>query len=89
MMLAEDLNVQPTHHARQLVSGQSRTLGLIISDICNPFFSDLFKSIDGRALEIGYEVIVRNTNHEPKKVATRTTSDGVSIRRHYCHEDRT
>src|SRR2546422_11349952 len=40
---------------------------LIISDITNPFFPDLVKSIQERALELGYDVIVLNTNYEPER----------------------
>src|SRR5207247_8784693 len=50
-------------------SGKSRTLVLIISDITNPFFPDLVKSIQEKALELGYDVIVLNTNYEPERDA--------------------
>jgi LacI family transcriptional regulator len=65
----EHAGYTPNIHARNLASGQSRTLGLIISDITNPFFPDLVKSIQERALELGYDVIVLNTNYEPKRDA--------------------
>src|SRR5213080_2628670 len=63
----ERVGYTPNIHARNLASGQSRTLGLIISDITNPFFPDLVKSIHERALELGYDVIVLNTNYEPER----------------------
>src|SRR2546427_1979614 len=44
----ERVGYTPNIHARNLASGQSRTLGLIISDITNPFFPDLVKSIQER-----------------------------------------
>ncbi len=44
-------------------------LGLIISDITNPFFPDLVKSIQEKALELGYDVIVLNTNYDPERDA--------------------
>jgi len=65
----ERIGYTPNIHARNLASGQSRTLGLIISDITNPFFPDLVKSIQERALELGYDVIVLNTNYEPERDA--------------------
>jgi len=64
----ERVGYTPNIHARNLASGQSRTLGLIISDITNPFFPDLVKSIQERALELGY-VIVLNTNYDPERDA--------------------
>ena len=42
----KELDFYPNTHARTLVSGRSRMLGLIISDITNPFFPDLVKSFE-------------------------------------------
>src|SRR5947209_16427949 len=65
----ERIGYTPNIHARNLASGRSRMLGLIISDITNPFFPDLVKSIQERALELGYDVIVLNTNYDPERDA--------------------
>src|SRR5438105_2794649 len=67
LTVIEDAGYTPNIHARNLASGQSRTLGLIISDITNPFFPDLVKSIQEKSLELGYDVIVLNTNYEPER----------------------
>jgi DNA-binding LacI/PurR family transcriptional regulator len=58
----------PNAHARSLASGRSRILGLIISDIANPFFPELVKSVEEKASAHGYEVILSNTNYEPKRI---------------------
>jgi LacI family transcriptional regulator len=63
----ESVGYTPNIHARNLASGQSRTLGLIISDITNPFFPDLVKAIQEKALELSYDVIVLNTNYKPER----------------------
>lgn len=65
----ENVGYTPNVFARNLASGQSRTLGLIISDITNPFFPDLVKSIQEKALELAYDVLVLNTNYEPERDA--------------------
>src|SRR5437660_8140660 len=65
----ERVGYAPNVHARNLASGRSRTLGLIISDITNPFFPDLVKSIQERALELGYDIVILNTNYEPERDA--------------------
>jgi DNA-binding LacI/PurR family transcriptional regulator len=65
----EKVGYTPNVHARNLASGKSRTLGLIISDITNPFFPDLVKSVQERALELGYDVIVLNTNYDSERDA--------------------
>jgi hypothetical protein len=41
-----ELNFYPNTHARTLVSGRSRIVVLIISDITNPFFPELVKSFE-------------------------------------------
>ena len=60
----ESSGYTPNAYARNLASGSSRTLGLIISDITNPFFPELIKSIQESALEPGYEVIIANTDYD-------------------------
>jgi DNA-binding LacI/PurR family transcriptional regulator len=59
----------PNAHARSLASGRSNTLGLIISDISNPFFPELVKSIERAAFERGYDLILSNTNYEAERTS--------------------
>ena len=46
---------------------QSKTLGLIIPDIINPFFGELVKAIEGEATEQGYTVLLGNTDFSMEK----------------------
>jgi LacI family transcriptional regulator len=62
----EEAGYTPNLHARSLASGYSRTFGLIVSDIANPFFPELVKSIQRRAAEAGYDVILANTNYDER-----------------------
>jgi len=81
----EELNFYPNTHARTLVSGRSRMLGLIISDITNPFFPELVKSFEDQAVQQGQEVIIGNTDYKPKRMAgcirrmLERKVDGVAI----------
>lgn len=59
----------PNAHARSLASGNSRILGLVISDIANPFFPELVKSIETAAFECGYDVVLSNTNYDPDRAS--------------------
>jgi LacI family transcriptional regulator len=59
----------PNAHARSLASGRSNMLGLLISDIANPFFPEVVKSIETAAYERGYNVILLNTNYDPERAA--------------------
>ena len=67
----ESCNYYPNANARSLASGRSQTLGLLISDISNPFFPELVKSIETVAFERNYEVILANTDYNDE----RTTSN--------------
>lgn len=57
----------PDLHARHLASRNSRTLGIIVSDIENPFFPEIIKSFETRARELGYDAILSDTNYDPRR----------------------
>ena len=79
------LGYQPNTYARALVSGKSHLLGLIISDIANPFFPELVKCFENCALANGMEVIVANTNYDPDRMSLsvrrmlQRNVDGVAV----------
>lgn len=81
----EELGFYPNINARGLASGRSLLLGLIVSDIVNPFFPELVKSFEECAVEQGYEVITANTNYDSARTAQRVRSlierrvDGVAV----------
>jgi LacI family transcriptional regulator len=56
------LNYLPNTHARALVSGHSRIFGIIVENICNPFFSELIQGFESLAVANGYEILVGSTN---------------------------
>ena len=65
----EKLNFYPNAHARTLASGRSNIIGLLVSDISNPFFPELIKSIEAAAFEHGYNLMLFNTNYDAKRAA--------------------
>jgi LacI family transcriptional regulator len=58
----EQLNYFPNTHARTLVSGRSRLLGIIVENITNPFFPELIQSFEEVAIAHGYEILVSSSN---------------------------
>ena len=60
----DELKYYPNAHARALAGGVSRTLGLIVSNLENPFFLDIFRVLEQEAHTHGYEVLVANTNYD-------------------------
>jgi len=59
-------NYQPGK-ARSLRAQQTRTIGVIISDIRNPFFAGFVKSIEDIAKDNGYTVLVCNADEDSEK----------------------
>lgn len=63
-----ELNYYPNLHARTLAGGKSRTLGMIASNMENPFFFDIFRTLESDAHKHGYEVVVANTDYDPDQL---------------------
>lgn len=65
----EELRYYPNSQARSLVSGRSRILGLIVSDITNPFFPELIKGFEDVAIQHEYEILISSTNYDSARMA--------------------
>lgn len=65
-----DLNYLPNEHARTLAGGRSRVLGMLVSNIENPFFLDIYHALDDAARAHGYEVLVASTGYMPAHLAS-------------------
>ena len=63
MNAIKELKYHPNLHARSLAGGKSRTIGVIASNMENPFFFDIYKTIESDAHASGYEVVVANTDY--------------------------
>ncbi|MFI9586944.1 LacI family DNA-binding transcriptional regulator [Streptomyces sp. NPDC052236] len=60
------LGYRPNAVARSLRTDQTRTLGLVISDVLNPYFTELARSVEEEARALGYSVIFGNANERPE-----------------------
>src|SRR5215469_8352457 len=70
MRAARELNYHPNLHARSLASGHSRTLGIILSNMENPFFFDIFQTLESLARARGYEAVVANTGYRSEQLVS-------------------
>jgi LacI family transcriptional regulator len=59
---ARDLSYHPNHVARSLKSRKTQTLGMVISDITNPFFPLVVRGAEDAALARGYLLNIFNTD---------------------------
>jgi len=57
----EELNFHPNQMARTLQSRETRTIGVILPDISNPFFSEYFVEAERIAMQKGYTMFLCNT----------------------------
>jgi DNA-binding LacI/PurR family transcriptional regulator len=64
----EALNYHPNLHARSLAGGKNLSIGVIVSNIENPFFLDIYKAVETGAHAHGYEVIMANTDYRSSQL---------------------
>ncbi|HKW61761.1 MAG TPA: LacI family DNA-binding transcriptional regulator [Candidatus Acidoferrum sp.] len=65
---AEELKYHPNLHARSLARGKSRTIGILVSNMENPFFFDIYHALESAAHSHGYEVVVANTDYRSEQL---------------------
>jgi LacI family transcriptional regulator len=67
LRVARRLRYQPNRVARGLVTGSSCTLGLIVSDIRNPFFAEVARGAEDAGRSAGYDLILCNSDLDADK----------------------
>ena len=67
MEAVEQLNYRPNLIARSLRAQKSAKIGLVVSDIRNPFFTAIGRAVEDSAYEQGYSVLMCNTDENPEK----------------------
>jgi len=63
----QEMNYQPNLVAKSLKSGQTKTIGLIVADISNPFFSMITRLIEDEARKQGYVVFFGSSDENAEK----------------------
>lgn len=58
----KDLNYKPNSSAKGLASKKTNTIGLVISDITDPFFSMFVKGAEQKAMEANYNMMLANSH---------------------------
>ena len=56
----------PNTNARALVRGHNRTLGLIVSEITNPFFPEIVQTFAKLGVQLNYEILLSSIDHDPR-----------------------
>jgi LacI family transcriptional regulator len=63
----DELGYSQNQAARNLARGRSSLLGLIISDIRNPFFPEVTSKFQDQAIAHAMDALVLNTNYDPQR----------------------
>ncbi|XTR39163.1 LacI family DNA-binding transcriptional regulator [Paraclostridium tenue] len=65
--IVRENNYVPNKMAQSLVTKKTKTIGLIIPDIRNPFFTDIARGAEDKAVREGYNIILCNTDENIEK----------------------
>lgn len=69
LSVTDQLDYRPSRVAQSLRSQKSHTIGLLISDIQNPFFTAMVRAIEDVAYKHGYSLLLCNTDEDAEKEA--------------------
>jgi len=85
LKVMQDLNYKPNLLARSLATGVTHTIGLVISDIKNPFYPEIIQGVEELAIRSEYNIFLCNTDYDVEKglksigALMRKKVDGIII----------
>ncbi|MDG9715202.1 LacI family DNA-binding transcriptional regulator [Streptomyces sp. DH24] len=62
----EELGYTPNTLARSLVTSRTRSIGLAVSAISNPYFTEILQGVETSALEHGYGLLIADPHDDPR-----------------------
>ena len=68
LKIANEMNYQPNLAAKSLRSGKTKTIGLVVSDISNQFFSQLARVLEDEAAKRNYTVLFGSSDENKDKM---------------------
>lgn len=74
LQAVKELKYYPNLHARTLAHGKSDVIGMIVSNIQNPFFVDIFVSLESAASQRGYQVLLEHTDYRSTRLVSSVRS---------------
>jgi DNA-binding LacI/PurR family transcriptional regulator len=66
----DELGYRPNNAARQLKTGHTPIIGLIVPSVANPFYGVFAQQVEQVALSYGYQVLLGNSEREPEREKT-------------------
>ncbi|MBS4198203.1 LacI family DNA-binding transcriptional regulator [Bacillus sp. FJAT-49732] len=83
--IINELGYIPNSSARSLISKKTKILSLMITDISNPFFTSVARGAEDKAMQMGYQLMLCNSDENIEKeskyidMLISTGTDGVLI----------
>jgi LacI family transcriptional regulator len=65
--LAQQMGYRPSQVARSLVTGRTRTLGVVITDVTDPFVAEVMKGAELASRETGYTLLFASSDRDPDR----------------------
>lgn len=63
--LAEQMGYRPSQVARSLVTGYTRTLGVVVTQVTDPFVAEVLKGSEAASRKAGYTLLFASTDRDP------------------------
>lgn len=67
LQVISELGYRPSAIARSLATQETRTIGLVVPDVTNPFFADITRGVERLAYAQGYHVFLCNAEENPDR----------------------
>jgi DNA-binding LacI/PurR family transcriptional regulator len=65
--LAREMGYRPSQVARSLVTGRTRTLGVVITDVTDPFVAEVLKGAEAASREAGFSLLFATSDRDPDR----------------------
>ncbi|TDQ11462.1 LacI family DNA-binding transcriptional regulator [Pedobacter metabolipauper] len=65
--IIKEIGFKPNQVARSLRTGNTKTIGLLVEDISNPFFASIARKIEDKAYKKGYKISYSSTENDVSK----------------------
>lgn len=63
----KELNFEPSSFARGLINNRSNTIGVLIPDILNPYYSGVIRGMEDAAKDLDYGLVICNTDRDEQR----------------------
>jgi DNA-binding LacI/PurR family transcriptional regulator len=67
---AKELRYEPNLAARSLITGRTGNLGIVVSDLSNPFYTGVLRGVQARARQRGFAVFFADGEEDPSAEQT-------------------